>query len=64
MHADRGAGGHVAALAWLSPTRAHQITAGTDLDGLDAALEELRAVGWPAPKTPTGMTMPSWTGVT
>ena len=54
----------MAALAWLSPTRAHQITAGTDLDGLDAALEELRAVGWPARKTPTRMTMPSWTGVT
>ena len=54
----------MAALAWLSPTRAHQITAGADLDGLDAALEELRAVGWSARKILTGMTMPSWTGVT
>ena len=40
----------LAAAAGLSPTRVHQITAGTDPDGLDAALGELRAVGWPAPE--------------
>jgi hypothetical protein len=32
----------------------HQITAGADLDGLDAALGELRAAGWPAPEDPGG----------
>ena len=32
----------------------HQITAGADLDGLGAALGELRAVGWPAPEDPGG----------
>jgi hypothetical protein len=42
----------------------HQITAAADLDELDAALGELRAAGWPAPKTPMRMTTPSWTGAT
>jgi len=42
----------------------YQITAAADLDALDAALRELRAVGWPAPEDPAGMTTPSWTGVT
>jgi hypothetical protein len=32
----------------------HQITAGADLDGLNAALGELRAAGWPAPEDPGG----------
>ena len=32
----------------------HQITAGADLDALDAALSELRAAGWPAPEDPGG----------
>jgi hypothetical protein len=32
----------------------HQITAGADLDELDAALGELRAAGWPAPEDPGG----------
>jgi hypothetical protein len=34
--------------------RAHHITAGADPDGLDAALGELRAAGWPAPEDPGG----------
>jgi len=40
--------------AGLSPARVHQITAGADLDALDAALGELRAAGWPAPEDPGG----------
>ncbi len=36
----------------LSPSRVHQIVADADLDGLDAALGELRAAGWPAPEDP------------
>ncbi len=44
----------LAAAAGLSPTRVHQITADADLDGLDAALGELRAAGWPAPEDPGG----------
>ena len=44
----------LAAAAGLSPARAHQITAAADLDGLDAALGELRAAGWPAPEDPGG----------
>ena len=44
----------LAAAAGLSPPRVHQITAGADLDGLDAALGELRAAGWPAPEDPDG----------
>ena len=44
----------LAAAAGLSPARVHQITADADLDGLDAALGELRAAGWPAPEDPDG----------
>src|SRR5260370_31625312 len=44
----------LAAAAGLSPARVHQITAGADLDELDAALGELRAAGWPAPEDPDG----------
>ena len=44
----------LAAAAGLSPARVHQITAGPDLDELDAALGELRAAGWPAPEDPGG----------
>jgi len=44
--------------------RLHQITADADLDGLHAALGELRAAGWPAPEDLGGMTMPGWTGAT
>jgi hypothetical protein len=44
----------LAAAAGLSPARVHQITAGADLDELDAALSELRAAGWPAPEDPGG----------
>ena len=44
----------LAAAAGLSPARVQQITAGTDLDALDAALGELRAAGWPAPEDPDG----------
>ena len=44
----------LAAAAGLSPARVHQITAGADLDGLDAALGELRTAGWPAPEDPGG----------
>ncbi len=54
----------LAAAAGLSPARVHQITAGADLDALDAALGELRAAGWPAPEDPDGMTTPNWTGAT
>ena len=52
----------VAAATGLSPTRVHQITAAADADELDAALGELRAAGWPAPKDPGGNETPSWTG--
>ena len=44
----------LAAAAGLSPARVHQLTAAADLDELDAALGELRAAGWPAPKDPGG----------
>jgi hypothetical protein len=44
----------LAAAVGLSPARVHQITASADLDGLDAALGELRAAGWPAPEDPGG----------
>jgi len=37
----------------LSPSRVHQLVADADLDALDAALGELRAAGWPAPKIQT-----------
>ncbi|CAI7976509.1 conserved hypothetical protein [Frankia sp. Hr75.2] len=36
----------------LSPSRVHQIVAAADSDALDAALGELRTVGWPAPEDP------------
>jgi len=45
----------LAAAATLSPARVHPITAGADLDGLDAALGKLRAAGWPAPEDPAWM---------
>jgi hypothetical protein len=54
----------LAAAAGLSPARVHQIAAAADLDGLDTALGELRATGWPAPEDPAGMTTPSRTGAT
>jgi len=43
----------LAAAAGLSPSRVHQLVADADLDVLDAALGELRAAGWPAPKIRT-----------
>jgi hypothetical protein len=43
----------IAAGAGLGPTRVHAITREADLDGLDAALGELRSLyGWPAPEDP------------
>jgi hypothetical protein len=42
----------LAAAIGLSPSRAHQLEADADLDALDAALGELRALGWPAPEDP------------
>jgi hypothetical protein len=44
----------LAAAAGLSSSRVHQIVAAARLDELDAALGELRAVGWPAPEDPDG----------
>ncbi len=45
----------LAAAAGLGPTRVHQLVHGTQLDGLDAALGELRLrYGWPAPEDPDG----------
>jgi hypothetical protein len=41
----------LAAAAGLSPSRVHQFVAGAGLDAVIAALGELRAAGWPAPKT-------------
>jgi hypothetical protein len=41
-------------------SRVHQIVAAADLDALDAALGELRAAGWPAPKIQTPGTTPNW----
>jgi hypothetical protein len=37
----------------LSPSRVHQLVAEADRDALDAALGELRAAGWPAPRIQT-----------
>jgi hypothetical protein len=54
----------LAVAAGLSPARVHQIAAAADLDGLDAALGELRDTAWPAPEDPAGMTTPSRTGAT
>jgi hypothetical protein len=45
---------HTGGRGGLSPARVHQITAGADLNELDAALGELRAAGWPAPEDPGG----------
>jgi hypothetical protein len=42
----------LATAAGLSPSRVPQLVAAVDLDALDAALGELRAVGWPAPEDP------------
>jgi hypothetical protein len=42
----------LAAVARLSSSRVHQIVAAGDVDELDAALDELRAAGWPAPEDP------------
>jgi hypothetical protein len=42
----------LATAAGLSPSRVHQLVADADLDALDAALDELRAAGWPAPEHP------------
>jgi hypothetical protein len=44
----------LAAAAGLWSSRVHQIVAAADLDELDAALGELRAVGWPASEDPGG----------
>jgi len=45
----------IAAEAGLGPTRVHAIVRSADLDGLDAALGELRSLyGWPAPEDPEG----------
>ena len=54
----------LAAAAGLSPARVHQITAAADMDELDAALGGLRQRAGRPRKTPTGMTMPSWTAAT
>jgi hypothetical protein len=37
----------------------HQLVADADLDVLDAALGELRAAGWPAPKIRTPVRTPN-----
>jgi hypothetical protein len=43
----------IAAAAGLGPTRVHAIARDADLNGLDAALGELRSLyGWPAPEDP------------
>ena len=45
----------IAAAAGLGPTRVHAIFRDAELDGLDAALGELRSLyGWPAPEDPDG----------
>jgi hypothetical protein len=54
----------LAAAVKLSSSRVHQIVAAADLDELDAALGELRAAGWPAPKTPMAMMTRNWTAGT
>jgi hypothetical protein len=43
----------LAAAAGLSPSRVHQLVADAGLDALDAALGELRAARWPAPRIQT-----------
>ena len=57
----------LAAAVGLSPSRVHQLVAaaGLDaLDALDAALGELRAAGWPAPRIRTPGRTPNWTAAT
>jgi len=55
----------LAAAIGLSPSRVYQLLADADLDALDAALGELRAAGWPAPKIPIpGRTPNSAAGTT
>ena len=50
-HADGVSIRKIAAAAGLGPTRIHAIVRDADLDGLDAALGELRSLyGWPAPE--------------
>ena len=45
----------IAAAGGLGPTRVHAIVRDAELDGLDAALGELRSLyGWPAPEDPDG----------
>ena len=45
----------IATAAGLGPTRVHAIVRDAELDGLDAALGELRSLyGWPAPEDPDG----------
>ena len=45
----------IAAAVGLGPTRVHAIVRDAELDGLDAALGELRSLyGWPAPEDPDG----------
>ena len=45
----------IATAAGLGPTRVHAIVRDAELDGLDAALGELRSrYGWPAPEDPEG----------
>lgn len=52
-HADGVSIRKIAAAAGLGPTRIHAIVRDADLDGLDAALGELRSLyGWPAPEDP------------
>ena len=54
-HADGVSLRKIAAAAGLGPTRVHAIARDADLNGLDAALGELRSLyGWPAPEDPDG----------
>jgi len=54
----------LATAAGLSSSRVHQLVAGAGLDELDAALGELRAAGWPAPKIRTPGRTPDSTAAT
>jgi hypothetical protein len=49
----------LAAAAGLSSSRMHQIVAAAGLGELDAALGELRAAGWPAPRSTASTGPPS-----
>jgi hypothetical protein len=42
----------LAAAIGLSPSRVHQLVTEADLDAMIAALGELGAAGWPAPRRP------------